>query len=321
MALSEFDLIDRYFRNSGAVRSDVRLGVGDDAALLECPAGMTLVAAVDTLVDGVHFPRGCRPESVGHRALAVNLSDLAAMGARPAWALLALTLPSAEAQWLEGFSAAFSALALRHGVALVGGDTTQGPLAVSVTLLGWVPAGGALRRSGAAPGDALFVSGTPGDAAAGLALEQGRLAAEAARESLRERFLFPEPRVALGERLRGHASACIDVSDGLLADALKLARAGGCGVELEAARLPLSAPLRALGTARARAFALTGGDDYELCFTVPVERLAQLQAELPSEHWGYTRIGTVCVETGAHVRDERGVKTVTAPGYDHFTAP
>ena len=321
MALSEFDLIDRYFRNSGAVRSDVRLGVGDDAALLECPAGMTLVAAVDTLVDGVHFPRGCRPESVGHRALAVNLSDLAAMGARPAWALLALTLPSAEAQWLEGFSAAFSALALRHGVALVGGDTTQGPLAVSVTLLGWVPAGGALRRSGAAPGDALFVSGTPGDAAAGLALEQGRLAAEAARESLRERFLFPEPRVALGERLRGHASACIDVSDGLLADALKLARAGGCGVELEAARLPLSAPLRALGTARARAFALTGGDDYELCFTVPVERLAQLQAELPSEHWGYTRIGTVCVEAGAHVRDERGVKTVAAPGYDHFTTP
>ena len=321
MALSEFDLIDRYFRNSGAVRSDVRLGVGDDAALLECPAGMTLVAAVDTLVDGVHFPHGCRPESVGHRALAVNLSDLAAMGARPAWALLALTLPSAEAPWLEGFSAALGALALRHGVALVGGDTTQGPLAVSVTLLGWVPAGGALRRSGAAPGDALFVSGTPGDAAAGLALEQGRLAAEAARESLRERFLFPEPRVALGERLRGHASACIDVSDGLLADALKLARASGCGVELEAARLPLSAPLRALGTARARDFALTGGDDYELCFTVPVERLAQLQAELPSEHWGYTRIGTVCVESGAHVRDERGVKTVAAPGYDHFSAP
>jgi thiamine-monophosphate kinase len=321
MALSEFDLIDRYFRRSGAARDDVRLGLGDDAALLECPAGMTLVAAVDTLVDGVHFPRGCRADSIGHRSLAVNLSDLAAMGARPAWALLALTLPSADAEWLEGFSAAFNALALRYGVALVGGDTTQGPLAISVTLLGWVPAGGALRRSGAAAGDALFVSGTPGDAAAGLALEQGRLGADAAGEFLRERFLFPEPRVALGERLRGLASACLDVSDGLLADALKLARASGCGVEIDAGRLPISAPLRALGIPRARHFALTGGDDYELCFTVPVERLAQLQAELPSEQWGYTRIGAMCVEAGAHLRDESGIKVVAAPGYDHFAAP
>jgi thiamine-monophosphate kinase len=321
MTLSEFDLIDRYFRRSGAVRSDVCVGVGDDAALLECPPGMTLVAAVDTLVDGVHFPRGCRPDSVGHRALAVNLSDLAAMGAQPAWALLALTLPAAQAEWLDGFAAAFSALALQHGVTLVGGDTTQGPLAVAVTLLGWVPAGCALRRSGAAPGDALFVSGTPGDAAAGLALEQGRLTAEGDCDSLRERFLFPAPRVALGARLRGYASACIDVSDGLLADALKLARASGCGVELEAARLPLSAPLRALGSERARSFALTGGDDYELCFTVPVQRLERLEADLPSAHWGYTRIGTIRVETGAHVRDESGVKTVAAPGYDHFAGP
>ena len=321
MAVSEFDLIDRYFRRSGAVRTDVPLGVGDDAALLECPPGMTLVAAVDTLVDGVHFPRGCRPDSVGHRALAVNLSDLAAMGAQPAWALLALTLPAVEPEWLEGFAAAFSSLALRYGVALVGGYTTQGPVAISVTLLGWVPAGEALRRSGAAPGDALFVSGTPGDAAAGLALEQGRLAAEATRESLRDRFLFPEPRVALGARLRGYASACIDVSDGLLADALKLARASGCGVELEAARLPLSAPLRALGSPQARSFALTGGDDYELCFTVPVRQLERLGADLPSAQWGYTRIGTVCLEAGAHVRDESGVKSVAAPGYDHFAGP
>ncbi|MGC8518879.1 MAG: thiamine-phosphate kinase [Steroidobacteraceae bacterium] len=321
MALSEFDLIDRYFRRSGAARADVLLGVGDDAALLKCPPGMTLVAAVDTLVDGVHFPRGCRADSVGHRALAVNLSDLAAMGAQPAWALLTLTLPAVETEWLEGFAAAFNTLALRYGVTLVGGDTTQGPLAISVTLLGWVPAGDALRRSGAAPGDALFVSGTPGDAAAGLALEQGRLAAEVAGESLRERFLFPEPRVALGTRLRGYASACIDVSDGLLADALKLARASGCGVELEALRLPLSAPLRALGPERARSFALTGGDDYELCFTVPPPQLERLEADLPSAQWGYTRIGTVGLEAGARVRDENGVQSVAAPGYDHFAAP
>ncbi len=320
MALSEFDLIDRFFRRCGAARADVRLGVGDDAALLECPPGEALVAAVDTLVEGVHFPPGSPAESIGHRALAVNLSDLAAMGARPAWALLALTLPSAEADWLSAFTAGFAALAEAHAVTLVGGDTTHGPLTVTVTLLGHVVAASALRRSTAAPGDALFVSGTVGDAAAGLALEQGRLGDVAGAESLRKRFLFPTPRVALGERLRGHASGCIDVSDGLVADALKLARASGCGVDISAAALPLSAALRALGLPRARDFALAGGDDYELCFTVPLERLARLHAELPPEQWGYTRIGTVCAEPGARVRDEQGELAVSPVGYDHFVS-
>ncbi len=316
--LSEFDLIERYFLRCGAPRADVRLGVGDDAALLDCPPGMTLVAAVDTLVEGTHFPRGCRPESIGHRALAVNLSDLAAMGARPAWALLALTLPAAEERWLAGFAAGFAGLAATHEVALIGGDTTQGPLTATVTLLGWVPAGTALRRSGAAPGDGVFVSGTPGDAAAGLALELGRLTDAEANEPLRERFLFPTPRVALGGRLREYASACIDVSDGLLADAVKLAHASGCGLEIHAASLPLSAALRALGLQRAREFALTGGDDYELCFTVPERHLARLQADLPPRQWGYTRIGTVCAELGARVMGEDGELAVSAGGYDHF---
>lgn len=316
MALSEFDLIDRYFSRCGALRPDVRLGVGDDAALLSCPPGELLVAAVDTLVEAVHFPRGCRPDSVGHRALAVNLSDLAAMGARPAWALLALTLPAVDEDWLARFAAGFTALAGTHQVALVGGDTTQGPLTVTVTLLGGVPTGTALRRSGATPGDALMVSGTPGDAAAGLALEQGRLAG--AGEALRERFLFPTPRVALGERLRAYASACIDVSDGLLADALKLANASGCGVELDAASLPLSAPLQRFGAQRAREFALCGGDDYELCFTVPAHQLTPLREALPPERWGYTRIGTVLAEPGARVMGEDGQLSVPTGGYDHF---
>lgn len=321
MPLSEFELIERYFRRCGAVRADVRLGVGDDAALLEPGAGMTLVAAVDTLVEGVHFPPGCRAESIGHRALAVNLSDLAAMGARPAWALLALTLPAAEASWLEAFTHGFAALAEAHQVALVGGDTTHGPLVVTVTLLGQVPAGAALRRSGAAPGDALFVSGTPGDAAAGLALEQGRLAAGEHEAFLRKRFLFPTPRVVLGERLRRYASACIDVSDGLLADAGKLARASGCGVELEAERLPLSAALGALGTRQARELALTGGDDYELCFAVPADALGRLEAELPAAQWGYTRIGTLCAGAAVRVRDATGELSVATAGYDHFSPP
>src|SRR5215469_1498000 len=201
MALSEFALIERYFRNCGVSRQDVTLGVGDDAALLAVTPGCTLVAAADTLVAGVHFPPDSPPASVGHRALAVNLSDLAAMGARPAWALLALTLPEAAETWLGEFAAGLCALARAHSVALVGGDTTRGPLCVTVSLLGHVPAGQALRRSGGHAGDALFVSGTPGDAAAGLALEQGRLQApDAARSWLRERFLLPTPRMALGER-------------------------------------------------------------------------------------------------------------------------
>src|SRR5882757_8032828 len=207
MSLSEFALIERYFRKAGAMRSDVHLGVGDDAALLQSPPGAELVAAVDTLVAGVHFPHQSPPASIGHRSLAVNLSDLAAMGARPSWALLALTLPDADEGWLAEFAAGFSALARAHEVALVGGDTTRGPLCVTVQLLGQVPRGEALRRSGGRAGDALFVSGTPGDAAAGLALEQGRLQAPAeALAYLRERFLLPTPRMALGERLRGHRS-------------------------------------------------------------------------------------------------------------------
>src|SRR5215469_13007754 len=210
MALSEFALIERYFRRCGAQRTDVTLGVGDDAALLNPPAGSELVAATDTLVAGVHFPPDSPPASVGHRALAVNLSDLAAMGARPAWALLALTLPEAAETWLGEFAAGLCALARAHSVALVGGDTTRGPLCVTVSLLGQVPAAEALRRSGGHAGDVLFVSGTPGDAAAGLALEQGRLQApDAARSWLRERFLLPTPRMALGERPRECLHRCV----------------------------------------------------------------------------------------------------------------
>ena len=320
MPLSEFELIERYFRACGARRADVRLGVGDDAALLDLPAGRELVAAVDTLVAGVHFPAGSPPASVGHRALAVNLSDFAAMGARPAWALLALTLPEAEEGWLAEFAGGLGALARAHQVALVGGDTTRGPLCVSVTLLGHVPAGTALRRAGARPGDVLFVSGTPGDAAAGLALEQGRLHAAAADAAyLRERFLLPQPRLALGEALRGHASACIDVSDGLLADAGKLAAASGAGAELAYEALPLSEPLRAAaGEAQAHTLALGGGDDYELCFAVHPENVSALLTQLPPQRYGYTRIGALRAAPGAVVLRAGSVMEFSHSGYEHF---
>ncbi|TLZ07936.1 MAG: thiamine-phosphate kinase [Gammaproteobacteria bacterium] len=321
MPLTEFELIERYFRDCGAARSDVIAGIGDDAALVAVPPDTELVVATDTLVAGVHFPEGSPAASIGHRALAVNLSDLAAMGARAAWALLALTIPRAEEAWLAEFAAGLAALARAHGVALVGGDTTRGPLTVTVQLLGTVPPGAALRRCGGRAGDALFVSGTPGDAAAGLALEERRLAAEPlALAYLRERFLRPTPRMALGERLRGHASACIDVSDGLLGDAGKLARASQTGVEISFAAVPVSEPLvRAVGEEQARTLALTGGDDYELLFAVHPEKVSAMLADLPPERWGYTRIGALRAAPGAEVLREGTVMQFSHSGYQHFT--
>jgi thiamine-monophosphate kinase len=320
MPLGEFALIERYFRALGAARADVVTGVGDDAALLRVPSDVELVAATDTLVAGVHFPPQTTPASIGHRALAVNLSDLAAMGARPAWALLALTLPQADEAWLSEFAAGFEALARKYGVALVGGDTTRGPLCVSVTLLGCVARGTALKRSGGRAGDALFVSGTPGDAAAGLAIEQRTLSAGAeGRDYLRARFALPSPRVALGERLRGIASACIDVSDGLLGDAGKLAAASGSGVEISFDAVPVSEQLvAAVGAERARELALSGGDDYELCFAVPAAKVAALTQQLPPEVWGYARIGELRAASGAVVVRDGSVMQFSHSGYQHF---
>jgi len=322
MSLSEFALIDRYFRNCGIKRADVRLGVGDDAALLDSPAGCDLVAAIDTLVSGIHFPPASPAASIGHRVLAVNLSDLAAMGATPAWALLALTLPTnIDEPWLDEFAAGFAALARSHDVALVGGDTTSGPLCATVQILGHVPRSQALLRSGARPGDLVFVSGTPGDAAGGLAVEQGRLNAPTdAATYLRKRFLYPTPRMALGKSLRGYASACIDVSDGLLGDVGKLAHASGCGVELTYEAIPVSEALvEAVGDERARELALTGGDDYELCFTVSPANVGKLRQELPPERWGYGLIGAMRGAPGAMVKTDQGnVMEFSHSGYDHF---
>ncbi|HEX3836884.1 MAG TPA: thiamine-phosphate kinase [Steroidobacteraceae bacterium] len=321
MALSEFDLISRFFSHRGAAREDVALGVGDDGAVLECPAGSQLVAAIDSLVEDVHFAPGSPARSIGHRALAVNLSDLAAMGAQPAWALLALALPRADATWLQDFSDGLDALARQHDVALVGGDTTGGKLCVTVQILGFVPRGSALTRSGGQAGDAVFVSGTPGDAAAGLMLEQARLSvADAAHARwLLDRFRYPTPRVSLGLALRGLASACIDVSDGLLGDCGRLAQASGCGVTLDYAAIPLSEPLRAaVGAERARELALTGGEDYELCFTVPTAKLSAFMAQCPAAEFGWSRIGTLTAQPGALVRRGTSVMQVSHRGFDHF---
>lgn len=331
MALGEFELIDRFFRDCGATRTDVVLGIGDDGALLRPPSGADLVAVSDTLVEGVHFPAGSPAESIGHRALAVNLSDIAAMGATPRWVLLSLTLPRVEEAWLAGFARGFGALARAHGVALVGGDTTRGPMTIGVQVLGTVPAGEGLRRSGGRPGDALFVTGTPGDAAAGLALimaadgSAAGLRSDAsadALEALRRRFLFPTPRIGEGESLRGLASACIDISDGLVGDLGKLAAASGCSAVLDLDALPRSAALAAGFTPEAALRSmLDGGDDYELLLAVPPAQVARVAA-MP----GLTRIGELRdASTAARVTLRRRAADgtlsetpATGAGFDHF---
>lgn len=322
----EFELIERYFRTGFPSREDVVVGIGDDAAVLAPPpAGRQLVVAVDTLVEGVHFPPDFDAADLGYRALAVNLSDLAAMGAEPAWMTLALTLPKADEAWLVTFARGLREAAAPWRVALVGGDTTRGPLTVTIQLLGTVPAGQAIRRSGARAGDGVHVTGTPGDAAMGLLCLQRGIEGSAA-EHCRRRFARPEPRLALGHALRGLASAMIDISDGLLADLDHLLDASGVGATIQTPRVPRSdafrdclAALPESDRTRAAHFPLAGGDDYELCFTVPPEHEAEVCCIAERLGVPVTRIGTIEMVQGLRVMDEDGrnmvVKTL---GYDHF---
>jgi thiamine-monophosphate kinase len=321
MSLGEFELIARWFTRRSA-RGDVLLGVGDDAALLAPRPGEALVAATDTLVEGRHFLPGTPADAVGHQALAVNLSDVAAMGADPAWALLSLSLPEADPAWLDGFARGFNALADAHGVALVGGDTVSGPRVITVTVMGSVPTGEALRRSGARSGDLLYVSGTPGVAAAGLELlKSGAEAFESADPCVR-RFLRAEPRVALGQGLRGLATAAMDVSDGLLGDARKLAVASGIRLVLELDRVPVAQALAArFDPARCEALVLRGGDDYELLFTAPPAATARLETLARVARCPLHRIGVI-VDGGPGgvtcTRNGQPVSMDAASGYDHF---
>ncbi|MGE4366407.1 thiamine-phosphate kinase [Thermomonas sp.] len=311
MSEGEFDLIAR-IRRRIAVRDDVALGIGDDCALLAPPPGMQLAVTMDTLNAGVHFPADTAPADIGWKALAVNLSDLAAMGAQPAWCTLALSLPQADAAWLEAFCDGFFALAQQHGIALVGGDTTRGPLSIGIAAHGFVEPGMALRRDGARAGDEVWVSGTLGDAAGALAQWQ---AGAAIAPPLRARLDRPTPRVALGRALRGIASACIDVSDGLLADLAHITRASGVGADIEADALPASDALRETFAIDAmRRLQATGGDDYELCFTAPASRREAVQALAARLRLPLARIGRIVAGNGVHCA---GLGPVV-PGYQHF---
>ncbi|MGM0412492.1 MAG: thiamine-phosphate kinase [Pseudomonadota bacterium] len=319
MGLSEFDLIDRYFARCGAERPDVELGVGDDAALLIPAAGRRLAWATDTLVAGRHFPEGADAAAVGHKALAVNLSDLAAMGAEPAWATLALTLPEAEEAWLTGFATGLCDLATEHHLALVGGDTTGGPLTVTVGVAGFVDR--PLRRDGARAGDGIWVTGEVGGGGIGLEAALDRLAAGASdRAALLDRYYRPQPRVAAGRALARWASAAVDVSDGLAADLGHILAASGVGATLEPGALPLApSAVNAAGEAATREAALAGGDDYELVVTLPPEREGAAVEALAGLGLALTRIGTIEPEPGLRGREADGrVAPLVAGGHDHF---
>ena len=319
----EFDLIARIRARAGK-RHDVRLGIGDDAALLIPRDGERLVACCDTLNVSVHFPPDTAAADIGWKALAVNLSDLAAMGASPAWALLSLSLPTPDAAWLDAFLDGFCELAALHGVALVGGDTTRGPLSICVTALGFVPHAAALKRGSAHPGDIVCVTGTLGDAAAGLQLWRDTAAGIASPDEttaavLRQRLHRPTPRIAAGLLLRGRARACIDLSDGLLADLGHVATASAVAIDLDAEMLPMSDALRdSVDSATRLRWQVAGGDDYELAFTVPELECDALLADLAAAGCQATRIGRVLDGEGVRLLDAHGISIAPPQGWHHF---
>ena len=321
MAFSEFEIIRRFFTHParGAV-----LGVGDDGAIVRARSGMELVVSADMLVEGRHFSRGADPEQLGHKAIAVNLSDLAAMGAVPRWTTLSIALPRVDARWLGAFMRGFMRLARRHGVDLVGGDTTRGPLNISVQIIGEVPAGRALRRDGARAGDDVWVSGTLGDAALALAATKRRITlARGERVRLEGRLHAPAPRVAMGKALRGIARSAIDVSDGLVADLGHICERSRVSATVQLERIPASVILRRyLARPAARAALLAGGDDYELVFTAGRSRRGIIDRLARRLRLKLTCIGKITRRRSAPLVTVLGADghpvAVGQTGYKHF---
>lgn len=314
--MDEFEIINRFFARP-VTDEAIAVGIGDDGAVLRPAPGRDLLTVVDTTVCGVHFPETLAADAVGYRAVAVNVSDIAAMGGRPRWMTLALTLREADPAWLDAFAAGVFEAADTWDVTLVGGDTTHGgELVVSVQVIGDVEAGTALTRAGARPGDAIYVSGTPGDAAAGLSLLQSGGPAEGSGRYLVDRFLRPGARVALGQQLRLMANAAIDVSDGLYTDIEKLLATSGVAGRLDLDAVPMSPEILSLVSAEdAMRFALTGGDDYELCFTASEEALGD-GAELAGVR--VTRIGRVSEGSGLSCALNGEPYSFHDDGYRHF---
>jgi thiamine-monophosphate kinase len=318
----EFSLIETYFTDLTSTRDDVNLGIGDDCALLQSPDEHVVAVSIDTLVEGIHFFKDVDPENLGYKSLAVGLSDLAAMGAEPAWFTLALTLPEVDKKWLKGFSQGLANLAEKYNVQLVGGDTTKGPLTISIQVHGFVKVEHALRRDGAQAGDLIYVTGSLGDAGVGLQLKletwNDECLSTADKQYLIQRLERPTPRVQLAHNLRNFASAAIDISDGLSSDLGHILKKSGVGATIDVTKLPLSSTLQKIDAEQAQNFALNSGDDYELCFIIPADKQAMFESTVTG---AYTQIGIIEVESGLKIIDADGQQlTVTGSGYDHFSA-
>lgn len=318
----EFQLIQQFFQREQAESpaEGVLLGIGDDCALLQPPAGEQLAVSVDTLVANVHFPADADAELIAERALRTNLSDLAAMGARPLWFTLALTLPEADEHWLRAFSRGLFKCARAYGIALIGGDTTSGPLAISIQVMGAVKPDESLRRDGASPGDFILVTNYLGDGAAALAVIQQRISpSPAAIEYLHERFYRPVPRLKESALLRGLASAALDISDGLVADLQHICTAADVGAVIDVENIPLSPALLELGDqAQALEWALTGGDDYELCFTVPPHKMPELAMLIAQGQVNATVIGEIVPGNKVVCEFDGEPFALNKTGYQHF---
>jgi thiamine-monophosphate kinase len=321
MPLSEFDIIKEFFASQQINTDLVPVGIGDDAAVINTRGDEQLLISVDTLNLGVHFPSETSAFDIGYKALAVNLSDIAAMGGVPKWFTLAMSMPEANHDWLESFTQGLSALALQYHLSLVGGDTTRGPLSITIQIAGTVPSDQSLQRRGARVEDDIYVTGTVGDAAAALMLCQQKLSADAATsQRLLQRLNQPAPRVNVGIALRGIATSCIDISDGLAADLGHILEASGVGAELSLAALPRSSAIASLlcTETQLQDWQLYGGDDYELCFTAPVALRERIRALSQSEQCPITRIGKIIREAGLFCLDDAQHTPVVIQGYDHF---
>jgi thiamine-monophosphate kinase len=326
--MGEFDLIAQYFQRPAQLRSrahpQVAQSIGDDCALLNPQAGMQLAISSDMLVEGRHFLSTVSPQALGHKALAVNLSDLAACGARPVACTLALALPRVEAAWLQGFSEGLLALADAHGCALVGGDTTAGPLNICITVIGEVPSGQALLRSGAQPGDDIYVSGTLGDARLALEVFRGHVSVDAALlDAARQRMERPTPRVALGMALRGIATSAIDISDGLLGDLTHILETSQCGADIAIDSVAACAAFQkaehSFSLDFCRQITAAGGDDYELAFTAPTSQRDAVAAAAARAATPVQRVGTITAQRGLVLRDAAGDVVDNAfASFDHF---
>lgn len=310
-AMAEFDLIRRYFAVHPTQHPFNQLSIGDDCALLTIPPGYQLAVTTDTMVENVHFFADADPELLGHKLLAVNLSDLAAMGAEPFAVTLALTLPKVDENWLQAFALGFFELARHYQVDLIGGDTTRGPLTLTLQAMGVVPEGMALLRSGAKPGDLLYITGPIGNAGLGLKIKQGYLSHNPAPALAC--FNKPQPRIAEGLALRSIAGACIDISDGLAADLGHILEKSGVGAYLDWERLPLSVEVQDyINHSGDWQMPLTAGDDYELCFTAP----AGFQQGLPV---GCHCIGVIEAEPGLRIRRNGRLQILEEKGFEHFS--